>query len=296
MAIPFASFFGAAALLLGGPAATPGLAPLAVTSAGAASHAIAPMTTSSAGAPVVTPEEGAAGDVEPAPRGLDVVWYGQSCFLMRTPGKTTVLTDPVSPAIGYHPPVVKADLVTISHEHPDHDNLKMVEVAGAAAGGAEVIHGLTHKGWTAVDESVGDVHVTTLKSFHDATRGKKYGRNAIFIFDVGGKRIVHLGDLGKPLTPAQVKAIGTVDVLMVPIGGTYTLDAKAATQVIAALHPRYAIFPMHFRAENSKIKELAPPAAFLDGKSNVIHGGSHYLVPIEGPVPSEPVIVLLQAP
>src|SRR5688500_6999171 len=101
---------------------------------------------------------------------IEITWHGQSYFVMKTPGGTTVLIDPVAFEIGYKPPTIKADLVTISHEHPDHANLKMVEVVGVDAGGASVIRGLTPKrDWAVVDESVGDVHVTTVPTFHDDT-------------------------------------------------------------------------------------------------------------------------------
>src|SRR3954471_14391528 len=170
-----------AALLLAASAAKPAATPAATAS-------VAPSAAASPAASAVsTPETGTAGSTVAAPSGLEITWHGQSCFMMRTPGKTTVLMDPVAYEIGYKPPTVKADLVTISHEHPDHNNLKMVEVSGAAAGGAEVIRGLTKDGWADIDESVGDVHVTSVHVFHDDEKGKKFGRNTIFLFDVAGR-------------------------------------------------------------------------------------------------------------
>jgi len=247
---------------------------------------------------VSTPEAGTAGSTVSAPSGLEITWHGQSCFMMRTPGKTTVLMDPVAYEIGYKPPTVKADLVTISHEHPDHNNLKMVEVAGAAAGGAEVIRGLTKDGWADVDESVGDVHVTTVHSFHDDAKGKKFGRNTIFVFDVAGRRVAHLGDLGQQLDPDQLKALGTVDVLMIPVGGHYTIDAAGANKVIAAVKPRYVIFPMHYKTPALKIRELVSAEEFLAGKKNVVKvDSSTYTVPgtSDATPPAEPSIVVLKA-
>lgn len=278
------------------PTPTPAPSPAAEATAATSAATPAPSATPAAAeTPITTPEEGTAGAVAPAPAGLEITWFGQSCFLMRTPGKTAVLMDPVAFGIGFTPPTVRADLVTISHEHPDHDNVKMVEVAGSAAGGAEVIHGVTRTGWNDVDESVGDVHVTSVRSFHDTVKGAKYGRNAIFVFDVEGRRVVHLGDLGTPLDAAQIKAIGKVDVLMVPVGGTYTLDAAGANQVIAALHPRAVVFPMHYKTGKLKIRELADLTAFLAGKTNVYKAGSHYVVPQPGAAVTEPTIVLLEA-
>jgi L-ascorbate metabolism protein UlaG (beta-lactamase superfamily) len=239
--------------------------------------------------PAATPTPGNA---------LEITWYGQSCFLMRTPARTTVLMDPVAYGIGYNPPTIKADVVTISHEHPDHNNVKMVEVVGSAAGGAEVIRGLTREGWSEVDESVGDVHITSLHTFHDDQQGKKYGRNTIFVFDVAGRRLVHLGDLGAALTPEQITALGQVDVLMIPVGGTYTIDASAANKVIAAIKPRYVVFPMHYKTAQLKIRELAAATEFLAGKTSVLHldGNSFTVADTAGaPPPTEPVVITLKA-
>ena len=201
-------------------------------------------------------------------------WHGQSCFVMRTPGGTTVLMDPVAYEVGYKPPTVKADLVTISHEHPDHNNLKMVEVAGSAAGGATVVHGLDEKGnWAAVDQSVGDVHVSTVNTFHDDQKGKKFGKNAAFVFDVnlarGGKRrVVHLGDLGQQLDERQLAALRPVDILLVPVGGHYTIDPAGAGRVVEALAPRFVVVPMHYKTPSLLVKELGPVDAFLTGKED----------------------------
>ena len=293
---PLASATGAAATA--SPSATAAAASSAATAAPTVTSAATTATAAPAATAVTTPEAGTAGSTVAAPNGLEITWHGQSCFMMRTPGKTTVLMDPVPLEIGYKPPTVKADLVTISHEHPDHNNVKMVEVAGAAAGGAEVLRGLTKDGWAEIDESVGDVHVSTVHSFHDAEQGKKFGRNAIFIFDVAGRRVVHLGDLGQQLTPEQLKALGTVDVLMIPIGGHYTLDAAGANQVIAAIKPRYVVLPMHYKTPALKIRELTPPEAFLADRSGVLRvDGNSYTVPdTKGAhAPAAPTIVMLKA-
>jgi L-ascorbate metabolism protein UlaG (beta-lactamase superfamily) len=271
------------------------LAGLAAVSSTSGTAAIAAPASPAA---ITTPEKGTAGSTSAAPDGLEITWFGQSCFMMRTPGGTTVLMDPVASEIGYKPPTVKADLVTISHEHPDHNNLKMVEVVGSQAGGAEIVRGLTKAGWADVDESVGDVHVTSVHVFHDDKQGAKYGRNAIFVFDVAGRRVVHLGDLGHALDDAQIKALGKVDVLMIPIGGTYTIDAAGANALIAAVKPRYVIFPMHYKTPQLKIRELVSATEFLAGKKNVLaaKGGSYTVSETKGGTPpSEPLIVLLKA-
>lgn len=235
----------------------------------------APSPVTSPAAPVTTPDKGTAGSTAPLPIGLDITWHGQSCFVMRTPGGTTVLMDPVAYEIGYKPPTVKADVVTISHEHPDHNNLKMVEIAGSAAGGANVIRGLTDKGdWADVgNPSVGDVSISAVKTYHDDQQGKKFGKNAAFVFDInlprGGKRrVVHLGDLGQQLDEKQLQALKPVDVLLVPVGGHYTIDGKGADKVVDAIAPRFVVMPMHYKTPSLTVKELGPVDPFLEGKKD----------------------------
>ena len=93
----------------------------------------------------------------------------------------------------------------------------------------------------------------------------------MFIFEVGGVRIAHLGDLGHVLNDEQLAAIGAVDVLLVPVGGTFTIDALKATRVVEQLRPRIMVIPMHYKTDAVTIKELEPVALFLDGKRNVRH-------------------------
>ena len=130
--------------------------------------------------------------------------------------------DPIPKGIGYElPQGCKADIVTISHEHPDHNNVGFV-----TGNKPRVIRGLTadKKGWTRVDEKVKDVSIRSVGVYHDDERGAERGLDTVFIFEAGGVRIAHLGDLGHVLTDEQLAAIGAVDVLLVPVGGTFTID------------------------------------------------------------------------
>ena len=129
--------------------------------------------------------------------------------------------DPIPKGIGYElPQGFKADVVTISHEHVDHNNV------GFVTGKPRVLRGLTadKKGWTRVDEKVKDVSIRSVGVYHDDERGAARGLDTVFIFEVGGVRIAHLGDLGHVLNDEQLAAIGAVDVLLVPVGGTFTID------------------------------------------------------------------------
>jgi L-ascorbate metabolism protein UlaG (beta-lactamase superfamily) len=201
-----------------------------------------------------------------APPAGKLTWYGQSCFLLETASGTRIVMDPIPKGIGYElPQGLKADVVTISHEHYDHNNV------GFVTGKPRVIRGLTadRKGWSRVDEKVKDVSIRTVGVYHDAERGAKRGLDTVFIFEVGGVRIAHLGDLGHVLNDEQLAAIGAVDVLLIPVGGTFTIDALKAQHVVEQLRPRLMVVPMHYKTDASTIKELEPLAPFLDRKTNV---------------------------
>ena len=206
-----------------------------------------------------------------APAGK-LTWYGQSCFLLETAGGTRIVMDPIPKGIGYElPQGLKADIVTISHEHVDHNNV------GFVTGKPRVLRGLTadKKGWTRIDEKVKDVSIRSVGVYHDDQRGAARGLDTVFIFEVGGVRIAHLGDLGHVLNDEQLAAIGAVDVLLVPVGGTFTVDGLTATQVVEQLRPRIMVIPMHYKTDAVSIKELEPVAPFLDGKRNVRHETSN---------------------
>ena len=202
-----------------------------------------------------------------APPAGRLTWFGQACFLLETAAGTRILMDPISKGIGYEiPQGFRADIVTISHEHSDHNN-----VAFVTANKPRVIRGLTadKKGWTRIDEKLKDVSIRSVGVYHDEERGATRGLDTVFIFETGGVRIAHLGDLGHVLTKDQLAAIGAVDVLLVPVGGKFTIDGLMATRVVEQLRPRIMVIPMHYKTDASTIKELETPAPFLEGKTNV---------------------------
>ena len=195
-----------------------------------------------------------------------LTWYGQSCFLLESAGGARIVMDPIPTNIGYLPPAdLRADAVTISHEHPDHTNLALLQ------GKPRVLRGLTadRKGWMKIDEKVKDIAVRTVGVYHDTKRGADLGLDTVFIFEIGGVRIAHLGDLGHPLTDQQISAIGSVDVVLVPVGGASTIDAQEATHIVDQIRPRLIVIPMHFKTDAVTIKELAPVDAFVAGRPNV---------------------------
>jgi len=212
-----------------------------------------------AGLAVVTHARAAA----PAGR---LTWFGQSCFLLEAASGARIVMDPIPNNIGYSPPQeLRADAVTISHEHLDHNNVALI------GGKPRVLRGLTpdKKGWVRIEEKIKDIAVRSVGVYHDDELGKKRGLNTVFIFEVGGIRIAHLGDLGHLLTDDQLSAIGSVDVVLVPVGGAFTIDARQATRVVDQLRPRLIVVPMHYKTDVLTVKELATVDAFLSGRTDV---------------------------
>jgi L-ascorbate metabolism protein UlaG (beta-lactamase superfamily) len=198
-----------------------------------------------------------------SPAGPRLTWFGQSCFLLESAAGTRVVMDPIPAAgLGYTPPKdLKADLVTVSHEHGDHNNVALV------GGNPTVLRGLTadKKDWVKIEQKVKDVSVRSVGVYHDDQSGKQRGLNAVFIFEVGGLRVAHLGDLGHLLTEQQLATIGPVDVVLIPVGGFFTIDGRQAAQVVEQLHPSLIVIPMHYKTDVLTIKELASVDAFLEG-------------------------------
>jgi len=202
----------------------------------------------------------------PRPPVAYLTWYGQACFLLESAKGARVVMDPVPTNIGYLPPAdLRADAVTISHEHPDHANLALLH------GKPRVLRGLTadKKGWIRIKERVKDISIRSVGVYHDAKRGAVSGLTTVFIFETGGVRIAHLGSVGHALTDQQISAIGSVDVVLVPVGGHMTVDAQQATYVVDQIRPRLLIIPMHFKTDVVTLKNLDPVDPFLTGRPNV---------------------------
>jgi L-ascorbate metabolism protein UlaG (beta-lactamase superfamily) len=176
---------------------------------------------------------------------LTLIWHGQSFFELITSKGTRVVFDPHAIEV-FGRKVVSADLVLISHYHSDHTQVGVIENREKA----KVILGL--KGdprkadWNIVDEKFQDVRIRSIGVYHDSSEGMERGKNAIWSVEADGLNIVHLGDLGHQLTAEQLKAIGPVDVLMVPVGGVYGLNGSEAKRVVAQIKPRQYIIPMHY--------------------------------------------------
>lgn len=178
---------------------------------------------------------------------MDITWYGQSCFRLRFKS-VTLITDPYHADIGLKLPRQKADIVTVSHDHPDHAYTRGV------SGDFRVFTGPGEY------ERQG-VFLFGIPTFHDRRNGRDRGPNTVFLIEADDLSICHLGDLGHVPTQAQVEQLNAVDVLLIPVGGGPTLNAGEAAEVVSLLQPRYVI-PMHYQLPGLKIK-LDPVTKFL---------------------------------
>ena len=159
---------------------------------------------------------------------------GHSCF--RIKGKEAVLfTDPFDPGRGIALDKTSAQIVTVSHPHPGHSN------AAGVVGGPRVVKGPG-------EYEVAGVLITGISTFHDDEQGAKRGKSTVYVIEMEGLRLCHLGDLGHGLSNQQMGEIGDVEVLMVPVGGGNTIDAAAAAQIVRTLEPRI-VLPMHYRTD-----------------------------------------------
>lgn len=177
-----------------------------------------------------------------------ITCIAHAMFLMELDNGLRFVTDPVGEASGFPVSPVKADVALVSHHHHDHRALENVP-------GAKVIE------TAGVHCPADGLRVTAVKSFHDDANGTKRGENLLFLIEAEGLRVAHLGDLGHLPTPAQREALGRVDVLLVPVGGFYTIDAAQARETAALLGAK-VILPMHYRTEVNADWPITPVEAF----------------------------------
>jgi L-ascorbate metabolism protein UlaG (beta-lactamase superfamily) len=211
-------------------------------------------------------------------------WLGHSAFLLTAIDGTSVITDPYvsgsfSGQVRYGPIREVAAAVTVSHHHEDHDGVSQLQ------GKPTVLDAVgTFK--------TGSVTITGFETFHDRSEGAQRGRNIGFVFGADGLRVCHCGDLGHVLTAQQVAAIGKVDVLLVPVGGTFTVDAAKAHEVAAQLEAR-VIIPMHYKTDKLGF-DIAGIDSFLRGKANVRRVGAAEVEVRADKLPPTPEIWVLE--
>ncbi|MBD3279589.1 MAG: hypothetical protein GF390_02655 [Candidatus Pacebacteria bacterium] len=187
---------------------------------------------------------------------MQIQYYGHSCFRLK--GKRgMVVMDPYDDYVGLSLPNISADIVTISHDHQDHNQ-------------ASVIRGTARRDQPFVikqpgEYEVGGISVFGVGAFHDENQGVERGKNIIFTVLIDGVRVCHLGDLGHEIKEDLIAEIGMIDVLLLPVGGVYTIDPKQAVKVARSLEPAIVI-PMHYQTDQHEQKvfgELSTLADFL---------------------------------
>lgn len=187
---------------------------------------------------------------------MKIKWLGHASFLITSDTGTKIITDPYATGSGikYGEITESADIVAVSHDHSDHNNVAAVRGKPEVVRGTDItkVKGIEFKG---------------IPSYHDEAGGSQRGKNTIFCFEMDGIRVCHLGDLGHQLSDKQASELGEIDILLMPVGGYYTIDAKVATQVGNQLKPK-VIIPMHFKTDKCGFP-ISGVDEFLKGKEEV---------------------------
>ncbi len=185
---------------------------------------------------------------------MKIKWLGHACFMITSDTGIKIITDPYERSDNLRHSEIKesADIVTVSHGHFDHSNIAAVRGNPEVVRGTKKVKGIEFKG---------------VPSYHDEAKGQQRGKNTILCFEVDGIRVCHLGDLGHQLGDKQIAELGRIDILLIPVGGYYTIDAKVATQVCNQLNPR-VIIPMHFKTDKCSYP-ISGVDEFLKGKAAV---------------------------
>lgn len=179
---------------------------------------------------------------------MTITWFGHSCFRIESK-EGSILIDPFSKEIGLRPPKIKDDLVLVSHEHFDHNNVGGINPEAFL---------INHPG----EYEKQGIYVQGISSFHDKSEGKERGPNTIYKIRAEEMVLCHLGDFGQDsLSETQIEEVGDVDILFIPVGGNYTIDYKEAVEVIRAIEPKI-IIPMHYKVPGLTV-DIEGPEKFI---------------------------------
>lgn len=213
---------------------------------------------------------------------------GHSCFKLKSKSGFVVYIDPFLPEkVGESLAKDVSDLLLVSHDHEDHNNKSII--TGAVNRQAPFI--VDREG----EYEVAGVLVAALRTYHDKSEGSERGKNLIFSVIMDGLNVVHLGDLGHELSNSQIEKLGNVDVLMIPVGGFYTVNAETALKIIKDISPSYVV-PMHYKTEKTKIVEIEPLSAFLDkNKFPVTAESIHKIKLDQSSLPDDTQVLLMNA-
>jgi L-ascorbate metabolism protein UlaG (beta-lactamase superfamily) len=210
---------------------------------------------------------------------VKIKWLGHAAFLITSESGIRIITDPYGPAdnLKYGRIEESADIVAVSHDHHDHNNV------AAVRGNPQVVR---------VTTEARGIKIKGVATYHDDAGGSQRGSNTIFCFNVDGVNVCHAGDLGHQLSDAQVAELGNIDVLLMPVGGFFTVDAQAASRVCDRLKPKVVI-PMHYK-NNKCAFTIAGVDEFLKGKSNVTRLDSSEVEFKVGGLPANTQIMVLK--
>jgi L-ascorbate metabolism protein UlaG (beta-lactamase superfamily) len=214
---------------------------------------------------------------------MKIKWYGHAAFLITSDQEVKVITDPYESGayggqLAYGRIKDLSDVVLTSHDHADHNDTKSLPGSPqiVRSSGSKTVKGITFKG---------------IPTYHDSSKGSERGTNTIFTFTIDGVRVCHLGDLGHVLSEKELAEIGPVDILLIPVGGYFTIDSKEATRVAEQLKPKVLI-PMHFKTEKCGFP-ISPVEDFLKGKPNSRRSGTSEVTFGKTTLPHEMEIVVL---
>jgi L-ascorbate metabolism protein UlaG (beta-lactamase superfamily) len=215
---------------------------------------------------------------------MKIKWYGHSAFLITSDQGVKIITDPYESGayggqLAYGKIKDQADIALTSHDHADHNDTKSLPGSPQIVreSGTKSLKGVSFKGIT---------------TYHDSSKGKERGANTIFAFSVDGIKVCHLGDLGHGLSQKEITEIGPVDILLIPVGGYFTIDSKEATQVGELIKPKVLI-PMHYKTEKCGFP-IAPVDDFLKGKANIKRPKTSEVAFDQASLPSKTEIVVLE--
>ena len=213
---------------------------------------------------------------------MKLKWLGHASFMITSDAGTKIITDPYVTGgnLNYGEIKESADIVTVSHEHGDHSNV------AAVRGNPEVVRGT-------VPVEIKGIKFNGVPTKHDDAGGSKRGNNTIFCFEVDGVRVCHLGDLGHQLGDKEIAALGKVDVLLTPVGGFFTIDAKVATEIGSKLAPK-VIIPMHYKNDRCDFP-ISGVDEFLQGKEGVSRLDASEVEFRQGELPAPTQIIVLKS-
>lgn len=172
-------------------------------------------------------------------KGITIEYFGQSSFGIRDSEGMKIVTDPYDPILGYTFPSISTQILTVSHDHFDHNYVEALQ------GYEELINATTGS------FTNGDIKVKGIFSYHDEDPNSPKGTNTIYTYEINKIKVCHLGDLGHELSKEVIQDIGEIDVLMIPVGGFFTIDSEKAIKVINSINPKIVI-PMHYGTEESR--------------------------------------------